>query len=160
MTSKRKTRQRASFTGDERDQRLRDYIGQSLLTMHVARHSGSPESGLYAARGCFPIAVSLIHRRTCPEHYGRSMNAQLEDLKVRGVVDDITHLNLRRAAVALGEFSSGRDLHEVILACETLQRLEREERRPTPKAKASRDRRPMLRLAVSVLSLGLWRVAS
>ncbi|MEO1527728.1 MAG: hypothetical protein AAFX06_20045 [Planctomycetota bacterium] len=158
MANKPKLRKRTDFTGEERDERLRDFIGQSLATMHVSRHAGSPVTGLYAARGCFPIAVSLIHRRTCGDsHYGRSMNAQLEDLKRHGIVDDVTHLSLRRAAASLGEFSSGRDLQDVIAACETLQRLERKKRRPAPKAKSTKDRRPWLSLAASVLSLGLWR---
>lgn len=93
--------------------------------MHVCRHVGSPDVGLLVGRSLFPVLLGMIHRRlaTNSQHGDRSLSQMLEDLFSEDIIDDMTHVNLRRAAAALGDFGSGRDLQDVQAACQVLQAM-------------------------------------
>ncbi len=103
MTTKSITLRQTSFTGPEREERLLHFVAEGFRTMHVCRHSGSPEQGLLVGRSLFPVLVTIIHRRLTTDSYhgGRSLSQMLQDLHDEGIVDDVTRIGLRRAASAL-----------------------------------------------------------
>ncbi|OYP38891.1 hypothetical protein [Rhodopirellula sp. MGV] len=159
---KAKNRRSIQFTRDQRDERTRIYVATSINTMHVYRHSGAPHLGLLVGRSVFPILVGWIHHRMVAPTggAGTSLNAQLESLYSRDIIDEVTHLALRRAAAALGEFGSGRDLADVMAACDLLNALtkteafrEAEARRLAQAQEAASRRPKLLRWATAACAL-------
>lgn len=161
---KKKTTKRTFFTSEERELQLGTFTSQGLTTMHVCRHSGCPDAGLLVGRSLFPVLLGMVHRRlaTGSQHSGRSLSQMLEDLYSQDIIDDMTHVNLRRAAAALGDFGTGRDLQDVEAACQLLQALTKTEayknadavRRATRANQATDRRRPaVLRWASAAAGL-------
>ena len=168
-TRKRKATKRTDFTVDERETKLATFITQGLTTMHVCRHIGSPDVGLLVGRSLFPVLLGMVHRRlaTDSQHGGRSLSQMLEDLYAQGIIDDMTHVNLRRAAAALGDFGTGRDLQDVQAACQALQAMTKTEAyknaetvRRAAKARKATDRRPPALIRWASAAAGLFGVAS
>ncbi len=164
---KSKTRKQTTFTAQERDAKLAAHVSNGLNMMHVCRHSGSPDFGMLIGRSIFPLLVTQIHVAMASHHRGQSLNQQLEDLKSEGIISEPTHLTLRRAAASLGDFGSGRDIADVIAACDVLHAITRTEafysarqvRRATKERQAAHRRRPVL-LRWASAAAGLFTAGS
>ncbi|QDV42956.1 hypothetical protein Enr13x_28080 [Stieleria neptunia] len=143
---------RKQFTAQERDDRMLHFADEAYRCMHINFHTGSPDNGLLIGRAVLPILAKQIHRTMVDRsHSGQSLSQILEDLLSQGIVDECTHVSLRRAAAAVGEFGSGRDLHDVMAACDVLRRITKSaafkdaaEVRRLAKARKATDRRPAL----------------
>lgn len=166
--TKSKIVKRKQFTAAERDEQLWLYAGEAFRSMHICLHGGSPDDGLLIGRSLFPLLAKRIHRVMVDRpHSGLSLNQILEDMVAHGIVDECTHISLRRAAAALGDYGSGRDLNDVVAACDVLRRIAKSEAfrnaveaRRLAKARKLTDRRRPAVLRWAAAAAGLFGIGS
>ncbi|MEO1617811.1 MAG: hypothetical protein AAFV88_18305 [Planctomycetota bacterium] len=119
--TKSKIRNRKSFTAAEREHRLHHHLYESRNTMHVFRHSGSPDQAVLIGRSLLPMLVSRIYVvMTSKPQCGLSIAQQLEEIRLAGVISNPQLERLRDAAGKLGEIAHGRDAKDVAAACDEL----------------------------------------
>ncbi len=105
---------------EQRDGLVREYCLSTITQADMCRHSGNPTIGLLMTRSVYPILVGILFRRRIGDGNGKTVDSMLESLKCRGVIDDASHDQLRLAAIGTSEYASGRNLHAVLKACDTL----------------------------------------